>query len=123
MDGLQTISDEVATALSRHKGSLGLHGITTLSEAVYLGKPVYSVPVRHQFEQEMNGRYLEFLGYGVVREAVDATSLERFLADIPRMSARVAKHKQEGNSLLLDKLEVVLERLVRKHKKKRAERA
>jgi len=98
-------------------------GFTTLSEAVYLGKPIYSVPVRHQFEQEMNGRYLEFLGYVVVREAVDATSLERFLADIPRMSARVARHKQEGNSLLLDKLEVVLERLVRKHKKKRSERA
>ena len=97
-------------------------GFTTLSEAVFLGKPVYSVPVRHQFEQEMNGRYLELLGYGVVRESVDAASLERFLAEVPRMSVRVAKHKQDGNSLLLDKLEVVLDRLVRKHKKKRVER-
>lgn len=96
-------------------------GFTTLSEAVFLGKPIYSVPVRHQYEQEMNGRYLEYLGYGAVHESVEAKSLRRFLADVPRMTERVAKHHQLGNELLFDKLALVLERLVRKSQKKRRE--
>ena len=28
-------------------------GLSLIGEAVYLGKPVYSVPVKHQFEQEI----------------------------------------------------------------------
>ena len=34
-------------------------GFSLLSEAVYLGKPVLSIPLRGQFEQLMNARYLE----------------------------------------------------------------
>ena len=94
-------------------------GFTTLSEAVFLGKPIYSVPVRHQYEQEMNARYLELLGYGVMRDTIEARSLAAFLQDVPRMSLRVAKHRQEGNSLLLDKLQVVLDRLKKKSRKSR----
>jgi hypothetical protein len=67
----------------------------------------------------MNGRYLELLGYGAVHESVDAKSLKRFLADVPRMTARVAKHHQDGNALLFEKLAIVLDRLVRKRDKKR----
>jgi UDP:flavonoid glycosyltransferase YjiC (YdhE family) len=111
----KTFIEHMATA----KAVVANGGFTTLSEAVYLGKPIYSVPVRHQYEQEMNGRYLELLGYGAVHESVDAKSLKRFLADVPRMTARVAKHHQDGNALLFEKLAIVLDRLVRKRDKKR----
>ena len=40
-------------------------GYTTLSEALFMGKPVLSVPMRHQGEQELNAAYLEHLGLGV----------------------------------------------------------
>ena len=40
-------------------------GFSLLSEAVYLGKPVLSVPLRGQFEQLMNARYLEREGFGI----------------------------------------------------------
>ncbi len=40
-------------------------GYTLMSEALYLGKPVYSIPIGSQFEQMMNGYYLEKLGYGL----------------------------------------------------------
>jgi hypothetical protein len=39
MDGLETISDEVAAALGRQKGPLGLHGITTLSDTAARHSP------------------------------------------------------------------------------------
>ena len=32
-------------------------GFTTLAEAIRLGKPVLSIPVRHQGEQELNAAY------------------------------------------------------------------
>ena len=40
-------------------------GFSLLSEAVYLGKPVLAVPLRGQFEQMMNARYLDRKGYGM----------------------------------------------------------
>ena len=40
-------------------------GFSLLSEAVYLGKPMLSVPLHGQFEQLMNARYLEREGYGI----------------------------------------------------------
>jgi uncharacterized protein (TIGR00661 family) len=39
-------------------------GYTLMSEALYLGKPVFSLPVAWQFEQWLNARYLDDLGYG-----------------------------------------------------------
>jgi uncharacterized protein (TIGR00661 family) len=39
-------------------------GYSTLSEAVCLGKPVLSVPIRHQGEQELNAAWLEHEGLG-----------------------------------------------------------
>jgi uncharacterized protein (TIGR00661 family) len=41
-------------------------GYTLMSEALYLGKPVFSLPVAWQFEQWLNARYLQDLGYGVM---------------------------------------------------------
>jgi uncharacterized protein (TIGR00661 family) len=54
-------------------------GFTTLSEAVYLGKPVLSVPVLHQPEQELNAAWLDALGLGVRAERLDAAVVGRFL--------------------------------------------
>ena len=75
-------------------------GLSLLGEAVYLGKPVYSVPVRHQFEQLMNARYLEELGYGLAAESITKDVLELFLRENDRYAARVAKHEQDGNARL-----------------------
>ena len=46
-------------------------GFSLLSEAVYLGKPVLSIPLRGQFEQLMNARYLEREGFGMCAPAID----------------------------------------------------
>lgn len=41
-------------------------GYTLMSESLFLNKPVFSVPVQGQFEQWINGYYLEKLGYGMM---------------------------------------------------------
>jgi UDP:flavonoid glycosyltransferase YjiC (YdhE family) len=87
---------------------------------VYLGKPVFSVPVRNQYEQVLNSRYLEELGYGLGAEQLEADLLRLFLDETPKYAARVAKHKQDGNRELFDVVDGALERFARKAKRSKS---
>jgi uncharacterized protein (TIGR00661 family) len=98
-------------------------GLSLMGEAVYLGKPVFSVPVRNQYEQVLNSRYLEELGYGLGAEKIEADLLRLFLDEAPKYAARVAKHKQDGNRELFDVVDGALERFARKAKRSKAARA
>jgi uncharacterized protein (TIGR00661 family) len=116
--------DGFVADLAAAKAVVSNGGLSLIGEAVYLGKPVYSVPVRHQFEQVMNGRYLEELGYGLCAESIDGAVLRLFLREHPRYAGRVARHQQEGNEVLFDTVDGLLKRFgkaTEKRKKRRAE--
>jgi uncharacterized protein (TIGR00661 family) len=85
-------------------------GFTLLSEAVYLHKPVLASPVKKQFEQGLNARYLELLGYGLAADDLDGARLGEFLERLPDHDAKLAGYAQDGNRELLGKLDEVLER-------------
>ena len=93
-------------------------GLSLIGEAIYLGKPIFSVPVKNQFEQTMNARYLESLGYGLAAEKIEADLLGLFLNEQPRYAARVAKHKQKGNEELFDVVDRVLASVAGKKRKR-----
>jgi uncharacterized protein (TIGR00661 family) len=95
-------------------------GLSLLGEAVYLGKPIFSVPVRNQYEQVLNARYLEELGYGLGADRIEADVLRLFLEEAPKYAARVARHKQDGNRELYDAVDSFLARFVRRGKRSRA---
>jgi uncharacterized protein (TIGR00661 family) len=80
-------------------------GYTLMSEAVYLHKPVLSLPVRGQFEQTLNALYLQKLGYGHHAAALDKKTLDAFLADVPRCAEALASYSQDGNRLMLEALD------------------
>jgi len=80
-------------------------GFSLLSEAVYLGKPVLSVPLRGQFEQLMNARYLEREGYGLCAPAVDEPVLRAFLAQLDGFHDRLEGYVQDGNEQALAAIE------------------
>ena len=96
-------------------------GLSLLGEALYLGKPILSIPVQNQYEQILNARYLENLGYGLEAPHVDPDVLRLFLAEAPKYAARVARHTQDGNRDLFDVVDGVLERFARKSRRARAE--
>lgn len=76
-------------------------GFTVLGEAVYLRKPTLSVPVRGQFEQVLNARWLERLGYGRYAESLqDPAVIHRFLEAIPGCEEKLAGYEQLGNERL-----------------------
>lgn len=84
-------------------------GFTLMSEAVYLHKPMLSMPIGHQFEQTLNAVYLERNGYGRYARVLDAPSLSAFLAAVPACEERLAAYSQDGNRLLLDALDGLLD--------------
>jgi len=84
-------------------------GFTLMGEAVYLHKPMLSVPIRGQFEQVLNARYLQKLSYGHCAESLeDPARVLAFLADVPRCEAALSSYEQDGNSALLSALDAAL---------------
>jgi len=94
-------------------------GLSLIGEAVYLGKPVYSVPVQHQFEQLMNARYLEGLGYGLAADAIDHDVLRLFLSENAKYAERVRGHAQDGNSTLFEAVDDILRGFGKRAKRRR----
>jgi uncharacterized protein (TIGR00661 family) len=95
-------------------------GLSLIGEAVFLGKPIFSIPVGNQYEQVLNARYLEELGWGLGAERIDADVLRLFLAEVPKYATRLAKgHKQDGNVELF----AVVDKLLARFAKKAAKRA
>ena len=95
------------------RGVVANGGFTLLGEAVYLGRPVLSVPVGHQFEQVLNARYLELEGYGLAAGEVSRESLGSFLERIPDFSRNLARYRQDGNRRLFGELDALLADAVR----------
>lgn len=83
-------------------------GFTLMSEAVFLHKPMLSVPVRKQFEQILNARYLERLGYGLTGGEITDALLGAFLERLPDLSRALAGYQQDGNADLLASLDAKL---------------
>jgi uncharacterized protein (TIGR00661 family) len=86
-------------------------GFTLMGEAVYLHKPMLSVPVSGQFEQVLNGRYLQKLGYGRFAESLDdPKTIFDFVAAIPACEEALSRYEQRGNDALLAELDGLLDR-------------
>jgi uncharacterized protein (TIGR00661 family) len=88
-------------------------GYTLMSEAVYLQKPMLSLPVQGQFEQTLNALYLQQLGYGRHATVLDQPTLDAFLSDVPRCAEALKGYVQDGNRLMLEALDEQLQRATR----------
>ena len=100
----QGFVDDLRTA----RGVVANGGFTLLGEAVYLHRPVLSVPVRKQFEQVLNARYLEKEGYGIAAEAVTGEVLGGFLERAPELRRNLSAYHQDGNRALFSRLDELL---------------
>jgi uncharacterized protein (TIGR00661 family) len=94
-------SDGFVEALRTARGVVAGGGFSLLSEAVYLGKPILSVPLRGQFEQLMNARYVERLGYGVCAERVTPELMLGFVERLPEFESNLSTYEQSGNEVAL----------------------
>lgn len=88
-----------------------------MSEAVSLHVPMLSIPIEHQFEQELNARYLEQLGYGVCSRTVDTDIVEDFVARTNEFAQALAKYVRQDNSMLFACVDEIIDRCSRNRKR------
>ncbi|MFO0617674.1 MAG: glycosyltransferase family protein [Polyangiaceae bacterium] len=99
--------DDLASA----RAVIGPGGFTLMGETVYLHKPLLAVPIGGQFEQVMNARYLEAVGYGKHAETLsDPATVHAFLEELDTYERALATYHQDGNKLILGALDEVLDR-------------
>lgn len=98
-------NDGFIEALRTARGVVAGGGFSLLSEAVYLGKPILSIPLRGQFEQTMNARYTERLGYGVCAAEPAPEVVRDFVRRIPEFEQALAGYEQSGNAVALREIE------------------
>jgi uncharacterized protein (TIGR00661 family) len=97
--------------LASAQGVIAGGGFTLMGEAVYLHKPMLSVPLEGQFEQLLNARYLELVGFGKeARDLNDPSTVAQFLNELPTFESNLSHYKQDGNNALLDCLDGLLDR-------------
>jgi len=101
----ETFIDDLRTC----RGVIAGGGFTLMSEAVYLHKPVLSVPIEGQFEQVLNALYLQQLGYGLHAKTLTASDLDVFLEKLPAFTQALAGYQQDGNKVIVSRLNALLE--------------
>jgi uncharacterized protein (TIGR00661 family) len=102
----KTFSEEgFVSDLASARAVIANGGFSFISEAVYLKKPVYSFPIKNQFEQYMNAAYIEKLGYGRHFEELNSDNLKAFLFDLDLFEKNMSSYQQDGNTILLNALD------------------
>lgn len=103
--------DGFVADLASCRGVIASAGFTLMGEAVHLGKPYLATPVRRQFEQMLNSRYLEKLGYGTYDLDLDASSIRSFLDRRHQFEEALAGYERGNNSTLFDEVDTFLDRV------------
>ncbi len=85
-------------------------GFSLMSEAVHLGVPSFAVPLKQQYEQELNARYLSWLGYGDWAPEPDPDRLLRFLACTDDHAQALERYPRQDNSLTLSCVDELMAR-------------
>ena len=98
--------DDLRTA----KAVIAGGGYSLMGEAVHLRVPMLSMPLKGQYEQQLNARYLDKLGYGLfVPGALDHKTLKKFLKNIPQYQEALSRYRPQDNSKLFKTLDALLD--------------
>jgi uncharacterized protein (TIGR00661 family) len=87
------------------RGVIAGGGFSLMSECVYLGKPMLALPLRGQFEQVLNARYLQREGFGIAAEGLTPEALDGFLTGLDGFAERLSGYEQDGNRTTLEAVE------------------
>lgn len=103
--------DGFLTDLSGSAGVVATAGFTLMTEALYLRKPLFALPMQGQFEQMLNGHLLQHLGYGCQASELTAVGLGEFLQDLPRYREALAAYPEDAGEGIKTRLANIIEQL------------
>ncbi len=90
--------------LSSAKAVIANGGFTFISESLYLKKPTFSIPASGNFEQVLNGYYVERLKFGQYDEKINMPKIENFLDNLPKYQNRLNQIKKTDNKGIVKEL-------------------
>lgn len=96
--------DQFYDDLASAKAVICNGGFTFITEAIHLKKPIYSVPAIGNFEQTLNGFYVQKLGYGEYHKILSAKRVSNFLRRLPKYQKRLEKVKKTNNDGIVNEL-------------------
>lgn len=102
----QGFIDDLRTA----RGVVAPGGYSLMGEAVHLQVPLLAIPLQKQFEQQLNARYLDLLGYGAWAEVATEEAVVGFLDRIDDYAHGVSRYTPRSNELLFGCLDEVIAR-------------
>ncbi|PRX27485.1 uncharacterized protein (TIGR00661 family) [Orenia metallireducens] len=80
-------------------------GFSFISEAIYLKKPVYSIPIAKHFEQLLNALNLEKMGYGKWSREANEQDLSKFINNLNHYRKNLGEFKARDNSTFWQSLD------------------
>jgi len=101
----------ILTDISRAKAVILNGGFTVMSEALYLKKPVFSLPFKGDFEQILNGLVVKKSGYGDFSQDFDENALKNFINNLDGFEKKLENYHQARNSIFEKKLRRVLRKI------------
>ena len=81
-------------------------GFTLISEAIYLNKPILTIPIKKHFEQLINAEYVQEKGYGKFYTDLDENIVKEYILNLHKYN--YTKIKQKGNKKLLEVLDKII---------------
>ena len=105
--------DEFYDDLASAKAVICNGGFTFISEAICLKKPIFSIPAIGNFEQTLNGFYVQKLGYGEYHERMDVNKIRKFLKKLDIYQKKLNKVKNYNNDGIIRELEYRIEKYSR----------
>ncbi|MCC7553536.1 MAG: glycosyltransferase [Methanobacteriaceae archaeon] len=89
-------------------------GFTFISEAIHLKKPIYSIPAIGNFEQILNGFYVNKLKYGEYHKKIDPEKIKKFLNNLEVYQEKLNCVKKTCNEDILNELIYRIEKYSKK---------
>lgn len=98
--------------LASSKAVVSTSGFSLMTEAIYLHKPFFALPIHGQFEQVLNGIYLKKLGYGDFKMEFKESDLKKFLSRLEIYQDKLDFYSQDGNKETLAALDELIKNLL-----------
>jgi uncharacterized protein (TIGR00661 family) len=90
------------------KAVMATAGFTLITEALHLRKPYLALPMKGQFEQELNGLLLADMGLGKTCRRVTGESVADFLYRVPDYRERLEEYASSDSREIKAKLDELL---------------
>jgi uncharacterized protein (TIGR00661 family) len=108
--------DEFYHDLASSKAVIVNGGFTTISEALYLKKPIFCLPIRHQFEQAFNATCIVQMNVGVSHQKFCEEDLKDFLENLSSFQEHLKKYDPGNQRETLARIEQEIQDVIAKKK-------